>query len=322
MKKNRGITLIALVITIIVLLILAGVAISMLSGENGILKKAADAKTNTEEAKKEEAATLIDYDIESHFILNNSKYKCRNGFITGVTMDEDGVIVKDTVDELNNALKDTGYTVATYISGENDEEGYQKEEDITDTSIALATGMGIKKDGKGEVVARVIVFGDLNGDGMVKNHDGSLIMQFLGGIVKKKDYMLPAMDINHDGKITMDDAGLPSTGVDDQNQYATGPNKLNIRYLSDVEKDYIENDLPEAFKTQTKYKFEYDSSKGEYVLKGATVGEATSNITSLFENAIIRKGRTTLTQIESGCSILIDTEKEGWTDGFSFDIDV
>ena len=42
-KNEKGITLIALVITIIVLLILAGVAISMLSGENGILKKAAKA---------------------------------------------------------------------------------------------------------------------------------------------------------------------------------------------------------------------------------------------------------------------------------------
>ena len=46
--KENGITLIALVITIIVLLILAGVAISMLSGDNGILKQAADAKTETE----------------------------------------------------------------------------------------------------------------------------------------------------------------------------------------------------------------------------------------------------------------------------------
>ena len=40
MKENKGITLIALVITIIVLLILAGVAIAMLSGDNGILNKA------------------------------------------------------------------------------------------------------------------------------------------------------------------------------------------------------------------------------------------------------------------------------------------
>ena len=48
LRKSNGITLIALVITIIVLLILAGVAISMLSGENGILIKATEAKTKTE----------------------------------------------------------------------------------------------------------------------------------------------------------------------------------------------------------------------------------------------------------------------------------
>ena len=58
MKRNKGITLIALVITIIVLLILAGVARAMLSGENGILKKAADAKTKTDKSSEEEQVRL------------------------------------------------------------------------------------------------------------------------------------------------------------------------------------------------------------------------------------------------------------------------
>lgn len=49
MKKQNGITLIALVITIIVLLILAGVSISMISGDNGIATRAQQAKTETEE---------------------------------------------------------------------------------------------------------------------------------------------------------------------------------------------------------------------------------------------------------------------------------
>ena len=53
-NKNSGITLIALVITVIVLLILAGISISMLSGNNGILQKATDAKTNTEKAGEKE----------------------------------------------------------------------------------------------------------------------------------------------------------------------------------------------------------------------------------------------------------------------------
>ena len=47
-KKNQGITLIALVVTIIVLLILAGVSISMLTGENGIIKNATKAKESTD----------------------------------------------------------------------------------------------------------------------------------------------------------------------------------------------------------------------------------------------------------------------------------
>lgn len=51
LKNNKGITLIALVITIIVLLILAGVSIAMLTGNNGILTQANSAKDNTEKAE-------------------------------------------------------------------------------------------------------------------------------------------------------------------------------------------------------------------------------------------------------------------------------
>lgn len=46
--NEKGITLIALVVTIIVLLILAGISISMLTGENGILTKTNVAKESTE----------------------------------------------------------------------------------------------------------------------------------------------------------------------------------------------------------------------------------------------------------------------------------
>ncbi len=47
-KQNKGITLISLVITIIVMLILAGISIAMLTGENGILSKAAKAREETQ----------------------------------------------------------------------------------------------------------------------------------------------------------------------------------------------------------------------------------------------------------------------------------
>ena len=48
MRNQRGFTLIALVITIIVLLILAGVSIAMLTGDNGILTKSTQAQRETE----------------------------------------------------------------------------------------------------------------------------------------------------------------------------------------------------------------------------------------------------------------------------------
>ena len=54
MKKNQGITLIALVITIIVLLVLAGVTISMLTSENGIIKQAEEAKFKAEMSELKE----------------------------------------------------------------------------------------------------------------------------------------------------------------------------------------------------------------------------------------------------------------------------
>ena len=58
LKESKGITLIALVITIIVLLILAGVTIATLTGDNGILKKSNDAKEETRGASVEEAVEL------------------------------------------------------------------------------------------------------------------------------------------------------------------------------------------------------------------------------------------------------------------------
>ena len=58
-KENvRGVTLIVLVITIVVLLILAGVTIAALSGDNGILKRAVEAREETNRVNKEEEENL------------------------------------------------------------------------------------------------------------------------------------------------------------------------------------------------------------------------------------------------------------------------
>ena len=56
--REKGITLIALVITIIILLILASVTVATLTGENGIITKAMEAKQKTEEAELDEQLKL------------------------------------------------------------------------------------------------------------------------------------------------------------------------------------------------------------------------------------------------------------------------
>ncbi len=63
-KLNEGITLIALVITIVVLIILAGVSINLVLGENGLFSKAREATEMFSEAQKEEEEVLAELEME------------------------------------------------------------------------------------------------------------------------------------------------------------------------------------------------------------------------------------------------------------------
>ena len=62
LRRNKGITLIALVVTIIVLLILAGISIAMLTWQNGILNRASEAKEKTRVAQEDENEKLQGYE--------------------------------------------------------------------------------------------------------------------------------------------------------------------------------------------------------------------------------------------------------------------
>ena len=58
LRGQKGITLVALVITIIVLIILAGVSIALVMGDNGIATKAREGATNYQNAQSEEAGAI------------------------------------------------------------------------------------------------------------------------------------------------------------------------------------------------------------------------------------------------------------------------
>ena len=71
-KKEKGVTLVALVVTIIVLLILAFIAISILMGDDGIIKKAEESKEETIKAQEREYIKLAYQDLEMEYRLNGT----------------------------------------------------------------------------------------------------------------------------------------------------------------------------------------------------------------------------------------------------------
>ena len=70
MKKNKGITLIALVITIIILIILAAITINAVFGENGLILRAQEAKFKTEVSGIKDLVDVKRVEIEASKYLN------------------------------------------------------------------------------------------------------------------------------------------------------------------------------------------------------------------------------------------------------------
>jgi len=99
MKKNKGITLIALVTTIVVLIILAGVVLNLILGENGIFNKAEEAKRRENEtsAREKIEVVLVDARIEKE---TNTSYN-KQQFLDNM-LEESGITVEDDIVIFNN----------------------------------------------------------------------------------------------------------------------------------------------------------------------------------------------------------------------------
>ena len=155
LKENKGITLIALVITIIVLLILAGVSIAMLTGQNGILTQAQKAGEQTDIGKEKEDIALAyngakaennGGDVEADDLNRNFGYNNTDATAEGsnpitvtfkesgrqYTIDENGVISGPTEANIIASIRIEGEKVTTppmpssdfsYVTGSVDD-GY------------------------------------------------------------------------------------------------------------------------------------------------------------------------------------------------------
>jgi hypothetical protein len=97
----NGITLIALIITIIVLLILAGVSINMVLGDNGIITKAqsANAKTTQSQIKENIEIAWAAIEIEYYDGLNQDSTYSRSDFYTETNLNKN--LVQGKISELN-----------------------------------------------------------------------------------------------------------------------------------------------------------------------------------------------------------------------------
>ena len=126
-RNQKGITLIALVITIIVLLILAGISIALLTGENGILTRAGDAKMAQIEGEVQEKINLA---IQATKIYAEQKaVETSTGWLASnkIGANTDAADADTVIGQLKNDL-DSDYTYAvsgttltiTYQSGDYD----------------------------------------------------------------------------------------------------------------------------------------------------------------------------------------------------------
>lgn len=173
MKKNLGITLIALVITIVVLLILAGVALSLVAGNEGILSKAETAASQTNFAVAREQAELLfaelsaDY-YEARYVNKESSVRDQkiNAYIVGrigtqgMTIADGEYVVK--VDGENiTVLNNVGTIILTGKLAENGKAAWDEVvNDSGDNSGENAGGDSNDDSGSSEVNTSVTLSDD------------------------------------------------------------------------------------------------------------------------------------------------------------------
>ena len=115
LRNSNGITLVALVVTIVVLLILAGVSINVMVGDNGIITKSKAIRSNIEKAEAEGQSKIdslqqAEYTEDGTVILNDENAPTINSMeVTDVTRTSFTVIVNVT--ETGSGLAKIEYSI-------------------------------------------------------------------------------------------------------------------------------------------------------------------------------------------------------------------
>ena len=249
-RRERGITLIALVITIIVLLILAGISIGAITGDNGIIKQAQNAKDDTQYAQWEEQIDVAIIDAES---------KNRD-----TTMDDviEELINKEVINDESQVDKETG-TITT------NEPSYVIEDKLNDYIVKLPTLAEItgnettnteSKDNLGNKVVVPAGFKVVNPDDNVEN--GIIIEDVSHGATEGSQFVwIPIGEIKKtDGSTVL--INLERYDFD----YETGePKKYQGEYTEDTKETHSNTQDNVLAKDIDEFKEKALASKGYYI---------------------------------------------------------
>ena len=287
---KNGITLIALVITIIVLLILAGVTIATLTGDNGILTKAQNAKEKNAQKTVEEQINLavqaskineglvIDKDILEQELTNN-----------GIE------ITKSENDELPWTVKKDGYV---YTISEN---GEVKEKE----GIAITTGdiEILKESTKGKKVSAQILRGET---GTIKwEHTGNITLSATEG---------NEVTVNVNGNANAGDTATITARIDGKT-YQDSINVKIVTQVTSVTAEKIEVSIGDKKKIE-KITATPENAEGievtSYVSQDTTkvtVDEKTGEVTGVQEGettvTISAKGKLSGAVVTGTCSVKV-----------------
>ena len=260
-KFNRGITLIALVVTIVVLLILAGVSISMLTGENGIITQAVEAKDKNKKAEIEEKvklavqATYTD-SLGQGIEKNKFQEELDTNFGSGIaSLDYDGtnqmytVTVEDYEVEVSNKglvgeVKKSSISIKLTLSSSNttlDASALPNVSEVTSENVPIPAGFyyvgGTKNAG--------VVISDVEGDTLDNTAKGN---QFVCVPVEQNQKL--TLDVTSKENIT----GIKLTGPDGTETTLTASGKTFSQEITMTKNGVYTVEVSTATTTKTAQK--------------------------------------------------------------------
>ena len=285
-KNEKGITLIALVLTIIVLLILAGVSIATLTGPNGLLTRANEAKTEMGKAgakEKVQVEVAASYDNSGNLSteLLNKNLKNVEGLTSGTPIAS--FPAKVVVDGYEIVISNKGNIMDIAKPGEIVTGGNTLYKDETGTAV-IPEGFAVVKNP--DTIENGLVISDKPNDDMENTAEGN---QFVWVPVSKENFETEF--VRHDfGKQNIEDANFINTKPESGKYYETTLTSTDLTGTTQTTIDEV-----------TKMYNSVKANGGFYIGRYEAGKEGTDTL-------VIKKNATVYNNVKWGNSMTDETE--------------